>query len=167
MTVAQLHIDAALHRRLRFDDLAHPLREQCASLGDIFARHEDRLHRLQVDVDTSGIGQLGAQCLLESCAGLRRCCEGHVAWKLRVHGEVERAVALTLDRHVVKVAYSAVASRRRVNALDQIARLRLPLDEHREVELRQGRAGRPLDVVDQPAGGFEWKHSRGGDAGVA
>src|SRR6266851_1995326 len=54
-----------------------------------------------------------------------------------------------------------------MHALDQVARLRLPLDEHSQVELRQRGPRCPLDLVDEPARGFEREHSRGGDTRVA
>src|SRR5579859_2697128 len=50
--LAQLHIEAPHHFRVRFDDGAHARHQLCPSLGDVFATHELGLERLEVNVDT-------------------------------------------------------------------------------------------------------------------
>src|SRR5438477_436159 len=133
--IAELNVDTTLHGWMRLHDLTHPLGELRAALSHVLASHDDRLHGLEVDVDARCVGQLRPQRSLQTRAGLRGRGQRHVAGELGMHRQVQRAVALPLDGHVVKIAHASVACGCRVNALDQVAGLRLAFDQDGELEL--------------------------------
>ena len=67
--VAQLDVDAPLHLRVGFNDLAHPRRQLSPSGGDVLTWYDLRLHGFEVDVNARHFGELRANRALEPAAG--------------------------------------------------------------------------------------------------
>src|SRR2546423_14278514 len=88
--IAELNIEASAALGMRLHDGANARGELSVAGCHVLARHDLRLHRLEMDVDARHLRQLGANRPFQRLAGARRRGQRLVPGQLRMHREMKR-----------------------------------------------------------------------------
>ena len=143
-----------------------PLRQLGAPLGDVGARDQVGLQGLQVDIHPRNLRELRPQLIFQLAARAAGLGERGSSRELRVHRQVQAAVGLLLDGHVVEVLEATHPAGRGMHALDQVGGLSLAFDHQGQLDVGQRLVDGVPDVVGEGLGALHRQRPLGGHPGI-